>query len=308
MSTSHKLPTVMLFVALGVAACGSGGASASEAPPSASPVDASSGSPTPVPSVVAEGIVHPTGVDEIVLRYEDVGGFTPPEWQAGRLPYFTLYGDGRVVFQQSTVETAPRADNVFVGPPLRSAMLTETQVQGLLEYALTDGGLALAKTEYQNPMVADAPTSVFTINAENDSKTVSAMALGMEGQPGVDSLVLGRLAQLAERLRDFDQGGTIGSDPYIADAYQGVLFEQQGLIQGVQVRDWPWADLQPADFSFPADPSALQQGTHTLTPDQAAAVAVPGSENGILSGVYLAGPDGKTYSLVIRPLLPDDAA
>ena len=32
-----------------------------------------------------------------VLRYEDVGGFTTPEWQVGRLPYFTLYGDGRVV-------------------------------------------------------------------------------------------------------------------------------------------------------------------------------------------------------------------
>ncbi|MCJ7710164.1 MAG: hypothetical protein MUQ32_04970, partial [Chloroflexi bacterium] len=278
-----------------------GGPSAASTAPSGSPE-----TPTSVPSAVPEGIVHPTGADEIVLRYEDVGGFTPPEWQAGRLPYFTLYGDGRVVFQQTTAEPAARGDDVFEGSPLRTALLTEDQVQGLLEYALTDGGLAIAKTEYQNPMVADAPTAVFTINAENDSKTVSAMALGLEGQQGVDSLVLGRLAQLGERLRDFDQGGTLASDPYLADAYRGVLFEQQG-IQGVQVRDWPWADVQPSEFTFPADPNALQQGTRTLTPEDAAAVGVPGFENGI-SGVYPSGPDGKTYSLVIRPLLPDEAA
>ena len=33
-----------------------------------------------------------------------------------------------------------------------------------------------------------------------------------------------------------------------------MILEQQGL-QGVQVRDWPWADLKPADFTFPADPT-----------------------------------------------------
>jgi hypothetical protein len=250
-------------------------------------------------------IAHPTGADEIVLRYEDVGGFTTPEWQAGRLPYFTLYGDGRVVFQQTTAAAPPREDNVTVGPPLRTALLSEDQVQALLEYALTDGGLAVAKTEYQNPMIADVPTAVFTINAANDSKTVSVMGLGMESQPGPDTVVLKQLAALGERLRDFDQGGTLPSEQYLAPAYRGVIFEQQGL-QGVQVRAWPWVDIQPSDFKFPADPNALQVGTHTLTPEEAAAVGVPGFESGILSGVYLRASNGTIYSLVIRPLLPDE--
>jgi hypothetical protein len=250
-------------------------------------------------------IAHPTGADEIVLRYEDVGGFTPPEWQAGRLPYFTLYGDGRVVFQQTTAEVPPREDNVVVGPPLRTALLSEDQVQELIEYALTDGGLAIARTDYQNPMIADVPTAVFTINAANDSKTVSVVGLGMQSQPGPDTVVLKQLAALGERLRDFDQGGTLPSEQYLAPAYRGVIFEQQG-IQGVQVRAWPWVDIQPSDFTFPADPNALQMGTRTLTPEEAAAVGVPGFENGILSGVYLRAPNGKIYSLVIRPLLPDE--
>lgn len=302
MSTNSKLPAAILVLALGAAACSSGGAPTGSTTTSASP-----GTPTAVPSQPPDGILHPTGAGEVVLRFDEAGGFVPIEFLAARLPYFTLYGDGRVVFVQTSAETPERADNLFVGMPLRTAMLSEEQVQVLLEYALTDGGLAIAKTEYQNPMVADAPTAVFTINAENDTKTVSVSALGMEGQPGVDSPVLARLSKLGERLRDFDQGGTLASDPYVADAYRGVLFESQG-VQGVQIRDWPWVDIQPSDFTFPADPNALQQGTRTLTPEEAAAVGVPGFEDGILSGVYLSGPDGKTYSLVIRPLLPDEAA
>jgi hypothetical protein len=303
MSNRLAFTTVLVLAALGVAACSSGGASAPSASSAAS--SPSPGVPSVAPSPTVGAIAHPTGADQIVLRYEDVGGFTPPEWQAGRLPYFTLYGDGRVVFQQTTAVVPPREDNVSVGPPLRTALLSEEQVQELLEYALTDGGLAVAKTEYQNPMIADVPTAVFTINAANDSKTVSVMGLGMEAQPGPDTVVLKQLATLGERLRDFDQGGTLPSEPYLAPAYRGMIFAQQG-IAGVQVREWPWVDIQPADFTFPANPDALQQGTHTLTPEEAAAVGVPGFENGILSGVYLRAPDGKIYSLVIRPLLPDE--
>ena len=306
MSNRLTLPAVLLLAALGVAACSSGGASApSTAQSTASSPPSSPEAPSTAPSPAVGAIAHPTGAGEIALRYEDIGGFTPPEWQAARLPYFTLYGDGRVVFQQTTAEVPPRADNVFVGVPLRTGLLNEEQVQELLEYVLTDGGLAIARTDYQNNMVADAPTAVFTVNAANDSKTVSVMALGMEGQPGPDALVLKQLATLGERLRDFDQGGTLPSQQYLAPAYRGVILEQQG-IEGVQVRDWPWVDIQPSDFALPADPNALQQGTRTLTPEEAAAVGVPGFENGIMSCVYLRAPDGKIYSLVIRPLLPDE--
>jgi hypothetical protein len=238
---------------------------------------------------------------------EDAGGFTTPEWQAARVPYFTLYGDGRVVFVQTTAEVPAREDNVTVGQPLRTGVLDEQQVQDLLAYALGDGGLAVAKTEYVNPMVADAPTTIFTVNAEGDSKTVSVNALGFESQPGPDSAVLAQLAKLGERLRDFDQGGTLASEAYLAPAYRAVILEQQGL-QGVPVRDWPWPDIAPSDFTLPADANSLQMGTHTLTPEEAAAVGVEGFENGIVAGVYLRAEDGKVYSLVIRPLLPDETA
>jgi hypothetical protein len=303
MSTSTRLPAALLLVALGAAACGSGGAST----PAFSSAPATPVNPTVVPSPTFDGIVHPTGADEVVLRFDEAGGFTPPEFQAARLPYFTLYGDGRIVFVQTAAEQQPRQDNVFVGLPLRTAKLSEEQVQELLAYALKDGGLAIARESYDNPMVADAPTAVFTVSADNDTKTVSVMALGMEAQPGPDTAVLKRLATLGERLRNFDQGGTAASDAYGAAAYRGVILEQQG-ITGVQLRAWPWTDIKPADFKLPADANALQQGTRTLTPEQAAAVGVDPYQNGISSGVWLKADDGKVYSLVIRPLLPDEKA
>jgi hypothetical protein len=304
MSNRLLLPTSLLLLTLGVTACTSGGV------PTASPPAGGTGSPalpTASPGGQESGIIHPTGARDIVLRFDEAGGFVPIEFLAARVPYFTLYGDGRVVFVQTSAEFPVRSDNISVGYPLRTAMLAEDQVQGLLEYALTDGGLAIAKKDYQNPLIADAPTAVFTINAENDTKTVSVNALGMEGQPGPDSRVLAQLAALGERLRDFDQGGSLASDPYEAAAYRGVLLEQQGL-QGVQVRDWPWTDITPADFKLPVDPNVLAQGTRTLTVEEATAVGVDGWQNGISAGLFLDGPDGKTYSLVIRPLLPDEEA
>ncbi len=307
MSNNTRLPAALLLVALGAAACSSGGAPTAAPPSPATVTPGSPVVPTSVPSPSFDGIAHPTGAAEVVLRFDEAGGFVPPEWLAARLPYFTLYGDGRVVFVQTTAKQPNRSDNVAVGMPLRTAVLSEEQISELLAYALNDGGLAIAKTDYQNPMVADAPTAVFTINADNDTKTVSVMALGMEGQPGPDTAILKRLAALGERLRNFDQGGTLGSAPYEAAAYRAVILEQQGL-QGVQVRDWPWTDIGRADFAFPGDPNALRQGTKVLTPAQAAAVGVDPYQNGIASGVWLRADDGKVYSLVLRPLLPDDKA
>ncbi len=304
MSKRALLPATVLLVTLGITACSGGGTPTASPPPGAT---GSPGVPTAAPSDPATGIIHPTGADEVVLRFDEAGGFVPIEWLAARVPYFTLYGDGRVVFVQTSAEFPSRADNISVGYPLRTATLSEEQVQGLLEYALSDGGLAIAKTDYQNPMIADAPTAVFTINAQNDTKTVSVNALGLEGQPGPDTRILAQLAALGERLRDFDQGGSLASEPYEAPAYRGVILEQQGL-QGVQLRDWPWADIMPADFKVPVDPNALAQGTRTLTAAEATAVGVDGLQNGISGGLFLTGPDGKTYSLVIRPLLPDEQA
>jgi hypothetical protein len=301
MSKRLILPTAILMAVSTIAAC-SGGAGTASSQPTASPVA------EPTPTTAPEGLAHPTGPSDIILSYDLVGGFVPPEFLAAHVPIFTLYGDGTVVFVQTTAESQQGADGLFVNQPVRTAKLTEEQVQALLLSALQDGGLALAKEEYTNMMVADAPTAVFTISADNDTKTVSAYGLGFEGEPNADTAVLNQLAALGERLANFDQDGTLASQPYEAAAYKAVVTQQMGVVQGVQVSDWPWTDLTVADFSVPADPNQFPQGSATITPEQAAAIGVDGYENGFSGGVYVTGDDGKVYSLVLRPLLPHEIA
>jgi hypothetical protein len=114
------------------------------------------------------------------------------------------------------------------------------------------------------------------------------------------------LATLGERLRDFDRGGTLASDPFTPAAYRTVLTDATG--GGGAGRPWPWPSIKLDGFTFPADPSALRQGTRAMSAVDIAALGIKGIENGVQSGVYVIGPDQKLYSVVIRPLLPDEKA
>jgi hypothetical protein len=298
MSIRLRLPAALVTTAILLSACSTTGSG------TARPADTA---PTPAPTATPAGLAHPTGANEIILRADEAGGFVPVEWMAAHVPYFTLYGDGRVVFVSSSTVVEPSPDGVMTGSPLRATTLSEAQIQDLLMFALADGGLAAARADYQNPFVADAPSTIFEVHADGDSKTVTIVALGMEGEPDADTAIKAAFMKLAELLRDFDKGGSLGSAPYEPTAYRGVLNDASGA-QGVKVREWPWPDLAPADFALPADPNTLQVQTRVLTPAEAAAVGVDGFEGGIVGGAFLRAPDGKLYSLALRPLLPDEEA
>lgn len=302
MSNLSRPAAAVLLAAVTAAACTSGASPTSSPVSSPSTPAASPADPTPPPS--QSGIVHPTGATDIVLRVDEAGGFVPVEFFAAHVPYFTLYGDGTVVFVQNAPQAEPAPDGIGRGSPLRTGKLTEAQVQDLLEFALRDGGLAIARADYQNPLVADAPTTTFEIHADGGNKTVSVVALGMDGEPGPDTAIKTSLAKLAERLRDFDRGGSLSSDPYSPAAYRAVLTDATG--SGQAGRAWPWSSIKLDEFSFPADSSALRQGSRVMSPDEIAALGISGAESGVQSGVAVTGPDNKLYSLVVRPLLPDE--
>ena len=300
MPTRHALPLLFASLALVAAACGSGGAA-----PSGTPAGSPTGSPTatPAPSLDPDAIAHPTGADEVVLRMEVGGGMMPPEWNLSTSPQFTLYGDGRIVFvAQDLTPPNPGPGAPIVSDPLRTATLTESQVQDLLAFALRDGGLVAARLRYENMMVSDAPTTVFTVNAGGAEKVVSVYALGMDSNPGPDTAILTAMAGLAQRLSDFDQGGTLASEAFAPEAYRGILLETGGVPAGGPMA-WPWPELKTADFALPGDPNVLQSRTHVLTPAQVEQAGLTAPVGGA-HGIYVTGDDGVVYSLVIRPLLP----
>jgi hypothetical protein len=294
-------PASLASILLLTVACTAGGPAASTPPTGAPPSAAPAGSPSASPGAFG-AIEHATGATDVLLRYDQGGGFVMPGFLASQAPIFTLYGDGTVVYRNPANEGPPPVGNVFRFGGFRTARLSEEQIQATLEMALGEGQLGIAMREYSNALVADASTALFTVNAGGIKKTVSVYALGMDAPNMADATARAAFQKLADRLADFDQGGRIPSDPYEPTMYRGILMDGFG---GEGAQDWPWTDLKPADFAIPADPNAIQFPTHPLTAKQVEALGIEHPEGGF-QGMTLTGPDGKTYSFSLRPLLPDD--
>ena len=289
---NFRLPLTVLSVAVFAAACGSAG---SASPPASSP-------PSPPPT--SGGVDHPTGATDVILQLEEGGGFVPIEFLAGQAPQFTLYGDGRVVFQPVvTTFPEPGPDGVIRNVPWRTAQLDAGQVDELLTFALGQGGLGAARDNYGNDMVADASTSTFTINAGGLKKTVAVYALGLEDQQNATDLIPRRAFKtLADRLRDFDRGGTIATDVYLPDNFRAVLVEREGDPQAKPMA-WPWPNLKLSDFKSDVNGVGATQFPHrTITAVEVQDLKL-GDIPGGAQGVTLTGPDGKLYTLIVRPLL-----
>ncbi|HEY7969819.1 MAG TPA: hypothetical protein VID95_07465, partial [Candidatus Limnocylindrales bacterium] len=71
---------------------------------------------------------------------------------------------------------------------------------------------------------------------------------------------------------------------------------------------WPWADIPPTAFkeeTLPDGGTSLRR--HVLTQAQVDVLGIKDVAGG-LQGVVLSGPDGKSYTLTVRPLLADEPA
>jgi hypothetical protein len=240
---------------------------------------------------------------------EEGGGFVPIDFLASQAPVFTLYGDGRIVFQQ-LVETFPQPDaNGITKPvPWPTAQLDVGQIDEVLTFALGPGGLGAARESYVDNGIADAPNTIFTINAGGLKKTVVVNALGMEPNGGADDVARAQFQKLAERLRDFDEGGTISTDVYVPTGYRGVLVarEVDPNVPGPSPLAWPWPELKISDFKQGDGTTGPTFPHKALTGDQIKALNV-GDAFGGAQGLVVKTPEGKTYSLTLRPLLPGES-
>jgi hypothetical protein len=304
--TSRRLAPLALAPVLAstLLACSSG--AAPSAVPSASPSGAPSADPSAAPSgtPIAGALEHKTGATDVILRYDEGGGFMIAGFAASQAPHFTLYGDGTVIFRNPLLEPPAAQGSVMTFNPMRTAKLSEEQIQELLLVALGEGGLAAARPNYENNMVTDVGTTVFTVDAGGVTKTVSIYALGFDDPSGQDAVARAAFKKLADRLADFDQGGTIATDVYTPEAYRLSLIESPG-IAAPDIREWPWNEVTVADFKPDADPDGLQFPHRTMTPDEVQMLNVTAFEGGF-NGLVLRGSDKKLYTVALRPLLPDD--
>ncbi len=306
--SDHRIVVASLASALVLAAC-SGGASPSPSAPPTTPA----ASPEASPSDTAGSIDHPTGATELVLRFDQGGGFVMPTFAMTQVPYLSLYGDGTVIYRPASEpfpEQKPGEPLRF--PALRTAKMTEAQVQALLADALGPGGLGVARPTYENMQVADAPTAVFTLNADGRQKRVSVYALGMAiddpANPNPDAAILAAMAALGERLRNFDQeiakGNATDVGRFAPTRFRASLLEGGPGGDGVP-HPWPWPMFGPDAFAVPDPSTGLGLPSKVLSGLEVSLLGIDDPEGGV-SGISLAAPNGKVYGLGLRPLLPDE--
>ncbi|MEO6578382.1 MAG: hypothetical protein ABIO99_05730 [Candidatus Limnocylindria bacterium] len=263
-------------------------------------------------------IEHPSG-SEAVLIVEWAGGFVPIEFLATRLPTFVLLGDGRVIMQgPQTLE--------FPGPaypPLIERTLTEDGMQAILR-AVEGTNLFTRDLDLRGAqnMVADAPDTLFILNAGGQDVTVSiyglgTLAPGMETGPGISSGELEAhrlLGQLNDALMTLDTWLPDGSweaegwQPYEPEAYRLYVRESTGEpVEGgdlpQQVREWP-TDDDPAAFG--EDVSFFGNGTRCGVVEGEAGAAWL-AELAASTQMTRWSDDGqRRFTVLVRPVLPNE--
>jgi len=312
-STGRRFVAAGIASALLLAACSGGpGPTATTPPATSGPSATPAGSPAASPTAETGTIAHPVGAAELVLRFDEGGGFVMPTFAMIRVPYFSLYGNGTVLYRPASApwpEQKPGEPMRF--PPLQVATMTEDQVQALLRDGLGGGGLGVARERYENNQVADAPTAVFTVNADGRQRRVSVYALGMAlddpANPNPDAAILGAMSAFAERLRNFDQevakGNGTAAGLYAPTRFRASILEGGPGGNGLP-RPWPWPTFGPEGFTD-VDPGTGFGPSRAISGLEMSLLGIENPEGGV-SGISLVAPNGTVYGLGIRPLLPDE--
>ena len=228
--------------------------------PSASPTDEPA-SPTTNPDLIE----HPTGEDDVILKIEYAGGFVMPETLITRLPLFILFGNGCYVVQGPQIEIYPAP----ALPNLQETCLSEEGVQEILALAKA-AGLLDGDAEYRNDMIADAATTVFTVNAGGQTSVVKAYALEMDAtnDPNISDEDLEAREKLLAFMQEVAGIETwIDSTMIVEEAHE---YEIERMQIAVLPADSPSAPvieegMEPQVLEWPLESDLATFGTPYLT-------------------------------------------
>ena len=179
---------------------------------------AGSPSPSPAASPAADGIDHPVGATDVVLRMASGGGFTIIGWAATEAPSFTLYGDGTIVARDDLAPMPdPGPDGLMRQNPFFTAKMSEGQIQHLLRYALAEGGLGIARAQYDDRSPTSRPRHSRSTPAGCRRRSPSTPSGSTRGRPPTRAIKKAFVA-LADRLRGIARDLPTAAEPYVAGA------------------------------------------------------------------------------------------
>lgn len=291
MDRRRFLCSLVLVSGLTLAACGDR---------TAQPVatDGTTATPTTVPATVPSSTIpHPIGADEVVLKITNEGGLVPPDYLSFyAVPELLVTGDGRA-FRPGPIPT------VYPGPLLPRVLVGqagETGIQGWLEDARMFGLLGPAP-DYSGAenKVADASTTVLTINANGQQYVHSAYALGiLDPETGARKNLQDAIATI---IAVPGIGGVELGTPFVATEYRfraRVVDPSQstpGTDQPVAPTIVDWPDGTGVELAAAGDCARV-------------AASAVGSLFVDANQLTFFRDAGVVYSLAVRGVLPGDPA
>jgi hypothetical protein len=195
-------------------------------------------------TALPEGILHPTGSDEVVLRIGNEGGFVPVGYSFMNVPTILISGDGKVI--------TPGAQPMIYPGPLLPALsqrtITEAGIQKLLVAADSAGLLRTPPDYFTEMTIADAPNTVVLINAAGSTFRHDAPALGFETPEKTPARVA--LNSFVQSVTDLE--AVVGAENLGPEA---TLQPAAYRIQATEVTDDDLADLDipPTKVPWPSN-------------------------------------------------------
>jgi hypothetical protein len=295
-------PSRFLSVAAVVVLAAACAATASPVPPPASPPQSAGPSASPIPS--SNPSASPAN---LLLKVTSEGGFINPAATLAALPAVTVYDDGKIF-------TPAPVDAIFPGPLLPTLNIRDVGPDGAKSILAAIRTAGLDKPAADGPGIpGDAGTDVFTVVVDGTT-TTSRFAGGGPGGPGVGGGTANPEQAAIDLLnRLLDPAETWGAPsapeaPYTPAGYRifvGPATPQPDASAGSAAVAWPLATPLDA-FGTPAVPdrgiAGLRQGV-ALGAD--AATLAPILKRATTETTFTSG--GKSYTLYVRPLLPDEA-
>ncbi len=252
-------------------------------------------------------IDHPTDPSDLVLRMEECCGFLPMSAALKQVPSFSLYGDGRLITQGPQIEIypAPALTNLQV------VRLDEEGIQAILR-AARPAGLLGPDRQHELPTVLDATTTTFTVVSGGTRHVVSAYALGMDGEtslPAQERQARQALSEFRAKLFDLRRwlpAGSVGQETPLK-------FEEiRVLVTPGAPREEPELEQPVIEWPLPSSLSGFGEPLENRSSMRCG--SVEGAELDALLPRALEANDltpwrseGLLYSLVFRPLLPDES-
>ncbi len=263
-------PILILALAIVAAACSSDGAED----------DTTTTSTTAPPTIDA---------DERILEVRYEGGFAPVEFLFSQPPAYTLFGDGRLVFQ------GPQPA-IFPGPLMPALSVVDIGVDGLSDVlaAVEASGLPDIAEEVNNDaanFVADASDTVITYTDQNGDHIYRVYALGI----GEDDPQLQRLQRIVDTLNALSgTGDPIGEYP--VERIQVIVSPAfaSGDVEAT-IEPWPLRTA-PGDV-----PDFVVDLKCTVLEDDEAAEVLPIFQAANQMTFFEDG--GTEYRLTVRPLI-----